>query len=325
MQRRVLVGAVVLLEVVLLLLVVGAAAATVAGQPGAGPAPVTLTIFTGNATIQRAGGKAAHPAHSGDGVRTGDSVATDATGKASLSYPDGSTTRLDSDTRVTVSVIRAAKGAQHASFQQSAGLTWNKVKRLVGGSTFKVSGPNSAIAEVRGTDFGYYVEHDAAGNPVIWIDTWSGSVLVSGAIGPAVLATTGTRVTVRAGAAPTVPAPIPTGDRRLPFTVFNQTLDAVTGTPISFETGALSTGGTTAAYSVQADGKKDLQFVLGWPGSILELTVVDPAGKLYAKPASTTPPISVVVQRALAGTWTFTIRDVQSGAQEPWWAIVGSS
>jgi FecR protein len=325
MGRRVLAGALILAEVLMLLLVVAIGFLTLGGNPGvpASP-PMILTVFTGTATVQRVGSSAAVAAHSGDGLFSGDTVSTGTTGKASISYPDGSTTRLDSATTVKVSAVRAKSGALQTSFKQSAGLTWNKVQRLVGLSTFRASGPNSATAEVRGTAFGFYVEHEATGAPVVWIDTWSGSVLVGGT-GGSVLAGTGQRVTVRAGAPPTVPVPIPVGDRQLSFTVFNQTLDGITGKPVAFQTGTLSTANGTPYHGVVADGKSDLQFVLGWPGSLYELTVVDPDGKVFAKPASTNPPINVVVPLARAGTWQFSVRDIQSTPDEAWWVVVGRS
>ena len=325
MGRRVLAGALILAEGLMLLLVVAIGFLTLGGNPGAQASPtMTLTVFIGTATVQRVGSSAAVAAHSGEGLFSGDIVSTSITGKASISYPDGGTTRLDSATTVKVSAIRAKSGALQTSFKQSAGLTWNKVQRLVGLSTFKASGPNSATAEVRGTVFGFYVERDPSGAPVIWIDTWSGSVLVGGT-GGTVLAGTGQRVPVRAGVAPTAPVPIPAGDRQLSFTVFNQTLDAVTGRPVAMQSGTLSTATGTPYLTVVADGKSDLQFVLGWPGSLYELTVIAPAGKVFAKPASTTPPISVVAPLARAGTWQYSVRDVQSPPDEAFWVMVGRS
>jgi hypothetical protein len=323
MGRRVVAGALILAEVVLLLLVVAIGVLTLGplGGTEAGP-PMTLTVFIETATIRRAGSTVAVAAHSGDGLRSGDTVTTGPNGKAAIGYPDGSTTRLDSSTTVRVSSQRGKGQTVQTSFQQTAGLTWNKVQRLVGVSSFKVSGPNNATAEVRGTVFGYYVEQDAAGSPVIWIDAWSGSILVGGT-GGSVLAGAGQRVTVRAAQPPTAPVPIPAGDRQLSFTVFNQTLDAVTGKPVAFDSGTLSTGASTPFFIVRGDGKSDLQFVLGWPGSIYELTVMDPDGNVAARSASSVPPIKVVVPKARAGTWHFSIRDVQSTPGEAWWVIVG--
>ena len=320
MARRLVAAASALMVLITLALLAGVA---VIALGGANAPRVALTVFTGAVTILRPGAATAVRGHTGDTLIANETVATAADTKGAINYPDGSVTRLDSDTRVTVTITRDAQGALHTSLVQPLGLTWNAVQRLAAGSTFKVSGPNSASAEVRGTRFGYYVEHDPAGNPVIWIDTWSGSVLVGGATGSPVLATTGQRVTVRQGAAPTTPVAIPAADFELSFTVFNRTLESVTAKPFAFQNGTLASGQVTPTYSVPADGRSDLQFVLGWPGSASELTVVDPDGNLFSQTSSATAPLSVVAHRARAGTWTFHVRDVQSDAPEPWWVIVG--
>jgi FecR protein len=312
----------VLAEVLMLLLVVAIGILTLSSGPEPAP-PMRLTVFIGTATITRSGSTAAMTGRSGDGLRSGDTVATASDGKAMIGYPDGSSTRLDSSTTIKVSFRHGQGQSAQTSFRQTAGLTWNRVQRLVGVSSFKVSGPNAATAEVRGTEFGYYVEHEADGAPVIWIDTWSGSVLVAGT-GGSVLAGAGQRVTVRAGIPPTTPVPIPAGDRQLSFTVFNQTLSAITGTPVGFHDGFLSSGTSTPQYDATADGSSNLQFVLGWPGSLYELTVTDPNGKVFARPASTVSPISIVVPHALAGTWHLSVRDIQSAPLETWWLVVGA-
>ena len=321
MGRRVIAGITALSLALLLLVVAGVALVAFDGPAGSTSPAAVLTIFTGTASIQR-GAAAVSAAHSGDGLASGDSVLTGSDSKAVVTYLDGSLTRLDSATRITISVSRAARGALRTSFAQSAGLTWSQVKRLISGASFRVSGPNDAVAEVRGTRFGYYVEHDPSGGPVVWIDTYEGLVRVSSRTGPAVTAGPGQRVTVKVGAAPTPPGPIPPADGQLSFTVFNQTVEAVRGAPVAFQSGALSSGQTTRAFTVTADGRSDLQFVLGWPGSIFQLTVVDPQGKVVAQPASSSSPLTVTFARARQGTWTFTVHDVHSSPQEAWWVVV---
>jgi FecR-like protein len=323
MVRRALRATVLLSLAVLVLSVVASSAATVLAPAGVAAGPVVFTLFRGGATVLReAAPSAGVPAHSGDRLGNGDSVLTGADAKASLLYPDGSVTRLDSDTTVTVHVASTAAGAQ---LEQSTGLTWNRVQKLVGSRRFTINGPNSTSAEVRGTEFGYYVEHDSGGDPLIWVDVWSGQVQVTGAVGPPVLGGAGQRVTVRLGAAPTVPAPIPISDRQLSFTIFNQALNAVTGTPVAFADGNLSPGGSSAPGSVRADGHSDLEFVLAWPGSSYRLTVRDPSGAVFAAPSSETPPLVVRAPAARAGVWTFSVDDLQSAPQEAWWVVVGRS
>jgi hypothetical protein len=325
-KRRVLNPRVLVVSSLLMILIVGGAAATILISPGAARAAL-LSVFLGSASIQRGGASAPAAGHTGDELVDGDSVATSEDGKAALTYPDGSITRLDSNTRVLVHVTQAGN-ATRTNLVQSAGLTWNTVKRLAGGSTFDVTGPNSATAEVRGTRFGYYVEHDTANNPVVWIDVYDGVVGVTGSKGQQVLATAGQRVTVRPAAAPTTPAPIPDGDLRLSFTVFNQTIEAVTGKPFAFQSGTLGTGDASVPLAVQADGKSDLQFVLGWPnlpGSRFALTVIAPDGHIFSTVRAASPPLLVVARKAAAGTWTVTVDDVQSALTDNWWVIVGRS
>src|ERR1700694_1018826 len=158
MGRRLVAGALILAEVLMLLLVVAIGILTFGGGQGGStdPPPMTLTVFIETATIQSAGSKVAVAAHSGEGLRSGDTVRTGPNGKAVIRYPDGSTTRLDSSTTVKVSSQRGKGQTVQTSFEQTTGLTWNKVQKLVGVSSFRVSGPNSATAEGGGTVFGYY-------------------------------------------------------------------------------------------------------------------------------------------------------------------------
>jgi hypothetical protein len=113
----------------------------------------------------------------------------------------------------------------------------------------------------------------------------------------------------------------------LSFTVFNQTIEAVVGTPSKFESGNLSAGGNTT-FAFNADGTRDLQIVLGWPalaGSTFALTVVAPDGTVFSQTQQPLPPIIVIARKAAAGTWTVDVRDVTSSPSEPWWVIVGRS
>lgn len=328
MGRRVLVGGFAAVVLVALLGTVVGVALAVFGAGAAARPTATLTVFTGLARIQRAGTTAEVAARSGELVGSGDSVSTAARSKAAVTYPDGSVTRLDSLSRITISLARSGRSAFRMGVRQTAGLTWNNVRKLVGGATFDVSGPNNSVAGVRGTRFGFYIEQDAAGKPVVWVDVYDGVVAVSGATGPSVTATANQRVNVRAAAPPTAPVPIPDSDRHLSFTVFNQTLEAVTGRPVAFEDGVLSSSQSDGPFTVAADGKSSLQFVLGWPGGnleIFELTVIDPTGRVFAQPAATRQPIVVTVPNAAAGAWRFQVRDISSTPLEPWWVIVGRS
>ena len=304
----------------------GAVAILTFGAPTVSAAPTaTLTVFIGGVNLKKAGATTFAAAHSGATVGNGDTVSTGPAGKAAINYPDGSVTRLDSQATVTVSLARLHGASLGVTVRQQAGLTWNSVKKLVGAASFKVTGPNNSAATVRGTRFGFYIEKDPAGKTVVWVDVYDGVVAVSGATGPPVNGTANQRINVRAGAAPTPPAPIPATDFRLAFTVFNLTLEAARGKPVAVQGGVLSSGGRAGPFTVAADGKSDLDFVLGWPGSLFELTVVNPDGTTFGQPASTKEPIHVTASRAAQGAWTFSVHDVTSNPNEPWWVIVGQS
>src|SRR5579859_985420 len=107
-----------------------AAVATSAFLAGRSPSRVLLTVFVGAAEVAH-GAAAAEPARSGDMLGDGDSITTSADGKASLTYPDGSVTRLDSSTSVVVHVTQSGASLR-TQLVQKAGLTWNSVKHLLG-------------------------------------------------------------------------------------------------------------------------------------------------------------------------------------------------
>lgn len=303
----------------LAVLVASVALAAVASLSSVAPATAVLTVFVGGAEIQRAGSAARTAGRTGDRLVTGDTVVTGPASKAQLTFPDGSVSRLDSETQVTI-----ATAGQQTALAQAGGLTWNRVRQLTGGAGFRIDGPNHTAAQVRGTEFGYYVEQDAAGAPVIWVDVWSGSVRVTGPTGSPVDGAGGQRVTVRQDAPAAAPVPIPDGDRRLDFTVFNTALNALRGPPLVMGGGSLRSGQTAGPYEVAVDSPTDLQLVLSWPGSSFELTVLDPAGGAVRQIQSSTPPLSVVIPRAQVtpGTWKARVRDLQSGVSEPYWLIV---
>jgi murein DD-endopeptidase MepM/ murein hydrolase activator NlpD len=59
-----------------------------------------------------------------------------------------------------------------------------------------------------------------------------------------------------------------------------------------------------------AQGGKDLIFAAGWAGSELKLTVYKPSGQLYAEISDSNPPISIEINAAEPGEWSFTITGV---------------
>ena len=101
------------------------AAACSSGPPTAGKLNVSKTHV-----------KSAQPpdapseATSGQSVNPGQVLSTDSTGLAQVTYPDGSLTRLDSDTVFKVVNLTANSGGRQTLGSVSGGKVWNKVTKL---------------------------------------------------------------------------------------------------------------------------------------------------------------------------------------------------
>ncbi len=123
------------------------AAACSSGPPTAGKLNVSKTHV-----------KSAQPpdapseATSGQSVNPGQVLSTDSTGLAQVTYPDGSLTRLDSDTVFKVVNLTANSGGRQTLGSVSGGKVWNKVTKLSRSGSFEVEAGGTTAA-VRGTSF----------------------------------------------------------------------------------------------------------------------------------------------------------------------------
>src|SRR6266850_4640284 len=120
----------------------------------------TLTVYQPTASVARGTG-AYSPAVTGTQVQAGDSVKTDIKGRASVQLPDGTLTRMASNTEITLDSAHFTKnGSLHdAKIIEKVGRTLTSVRHLVAGATFQVAG-QSAVASVRGTKFEVYIKAD---------------------------------------------------------------------------------------------------------------------------------------------------------------------
>jgi hypothetical protein len=283
-------------------------------------ASAALTVFLGHVDVHKSGTGSAVLAHTGDALQPGDVVQTRAASRAAVSYPDGSTSRLDSDSALQVKTVSAgSNGAWDIELVQTAGKSWNRVHSLASGSSFNVAAPNSVDAAVRGTEFEIIVEN-ANGKTTVRVDSWSGSVDVT-AQGKTVNLVGGQSSSVATGGAPSASAPIPAADGRDAFAVFNRALDSAEGAVAQMGSGTLDPGRDSGVQDAGiADGQTDLQVTLSWPGSKFELTVSGP--NTVRTISSDAPPITAVVTKAAAGQWHYSVKDVASNPGEPWSVIV---
>lgn len=311
-------GLLIALGLLLVLAVAGGAWLVLRPASGsAGSGTADLTIFVGSVQVAHNGTSTLVAGHTGDRLAQGDQLQTGTATKAALTFPEGSVTRLDSNTAITLTTLDRPSGGITVLISQSAGKTWSSVKSLVGGSTFKVSGPNHATAEVRGTDLEFIV----SGNTVS-CNVFSGSARFFNTAGSVIL-TAGQGSSATGAAAPTTAAPISTADQRDPFTVFNLGLNAAESAsgnapPTSVQVGTLSAPNGSASGTASAGNGNDVTFTLMWPGSTFELDV---SGCATLSGTSSTPPVQLVARRA-SGTCSYTVLDHQSEPNEPWWVIV---
>src|SRR6202521_1792959 len=152
----------VLIVLVLLILLVGGGIFWLnSSAQAAVSVSATLTVYQPIASLERSGSGAFKTASSGAMVQAGDSVSTDTKGRASIQLPDGTLTRLASDSQITLDAAHFSKtGTLHdAKLTEKVGRTLTSVQHLVSGAAFQVAG-QSAVASVRGTKFEVYIKAD---------------------------------------------------------------------------------------------------------------------------------------------------------------------
>jgi hypothetical protein len=91
-------------------------------------------------------------AHTGDSIAPGQLLSTDDTGLGQINYPDGSLTRLDSNTTFKVVSLTSNSGGRQALGAVTVGKVWNHVNKLSRSGSFEVEA-GGATAAVRGTSF----------------------------------------------------------------------------------------------------------------------------------------------------------------------------
>src|ERR1700674_4225178 len=123
-------------------------------------ANATLTVFQPNVSVAHNGGTFVTGA-TGSIVQPADGVKTDAKGCGAIQLPDGTLTRLASNTEITLTAAHFSKsGDLHdVSITEKIGRTLTNVPHLVSGASFKVAG-QAAVASVRGTKFEVFIKAD---------------------------------------------------------------------------------------------------------------------------------------------------------------------
>src|ERR1700680_233692 len=268
-------------------------------------AVATLTVFQPNVSAPHNGGAFTTGA-TGSIVQPGDGVKTDTKGRGAIQLPDGTLSRLASDTQITLTSAHFSKSGnlQDVSINEKVGRTLTNVQHLVSGATFKVAG-QAAVASVRGTKFEVFIKADG---PML-VKLFDGELDFDGKNHVHLVA--GQQATADPLGNVGNPGPIQP-DPNDPFGPELQASDVVSvGTTPGTEqdyVGAPIHNGETQAYTYSFAGGGLVKAALGYPGSAMSLTVEAPDNQKYT--GSGASPIVVVVINAPAGIYTLTVAGV---------------
>jgi FecR protein len=281
----------------------------------------TLTVYQPIASIEKGGGAFA-TATSGAQIQAGDSVKTDTKGRASLQLPDGTLTRLASDTEIKLDAAHFTKSGtlKDAKITEKIGRTLTSVQHLVSGATFQVAG-QSAVASVRGTKFEVYIQADGT----MTVKLFDGTLDFTGKDGVRVQLKAGQQATANPQGVIGPVGPIQPD----PNDPFGPALDAsnavAVGTTPGTEqdyVGAPVHNGEQQQYRYSYAGGSLVKASLGYPGSAMQLKVQAPDGQMFA--GSGKSPIVVSVTNAPAGIYILYVVGVSGlGAvgEEPFLAV----
>src|SRR5258708_18049273 len=255
-------------------------------------APAALVVI--NQTVDVNG----NPVMAGESLNPNDTVHTGAGGHAAIQFPDGSYVRMSPDTQVTLTSAQLQKNGnlQSASVAQRIGRTFSSVEHLAGGASFQVAG-HSVSAQVRGTQFEVLVRSDNTN----LIKVFDGTVTVAGTTtvkltaGQQIDADANGRLSNQRGIQPDPqdPYPLTTQCSRAAASGNNSgTLQASGGESL--------TNGQTAESDYNSPGG-DLTLAFCYPGSLMKVTVTEPAGGVHANQGA--PPLVIKIANGPPGVY----------------------
>jgi FecR-like protein len=282
-------------------------------------AVASLTVFQPNVSVAHNGGAFAAGA-TGSVVQPGDGVKTDAKGRGAIQLPDGTLTRLASDTEITLTAAHFTKtGDLHdVSITEKIGRTLTNVQHLVSGATYKVAG-QAAVASVRGTKFEVFIKADGT----MLVKLFDGQLDFDGKNHVHLMAPQQATADPQGNVGN--PGPIQP-DPNDPFGPELQASDAINaGTTPGTEQDYIGPpihNGETQAYTYSFAGGGLVKAALGYPGSLMSLTVEAPDNQKYS--GSGASPIVVVVPNAPAGIYKITVAGVSglgTPGEEPYLSV----
>ena len=279
----------------------------------------TLTVYQPVASVARGGGAYA-PATTGEQVQAGDKVKTDTKGRAAIQLPDGTLTRLASQTELTLNTAHFSKtgNMQDVKITEQIGRTFTNVQKLVSGATFQVAG-QSAVASVRGTKFEVYIKADGT----MTVKLFDGELEFDGKNHVHLTAPQQATADPQGNIGPAGPIQPDPDDPFSPALAASAAVSAGTtpGTEQDF-IGALLHNGEQQKYTYSYAGGSLVKASLGYPGSAMQLKVQAPDGQMYSGTGHS--PIVVVINNAPAGIYNLFVVGVSglgTAGEEPFLAV----
>jgi hypothetical protein len=221
-----------------------------------------------------------NPGIAGEALNPNNTVHTGAAGHAAIQFPDGSYIRMSPDTQVTLTAAELQKNGslQSVSVVQKLGRTFTSVQHLATGASFQVGG-HSVSAQVRGTQFEVLVR----ANGTNLIKVFEGTVTVAGAT--TVKLTAGQQIDADAqGRLSNQRAIQPEPQDPYPLTAQCSAAASSGNAPGTMQSssGENLTNGLTAESDYNSPGG-NLTLAFCYPGSLMKVTVTDPAGRAFAR------------------------------------------
>lgn len=128
-------------------------------QPAASPTPAVarLEIFSNPVTLQLSDNSATQSAKPNTMVPEGAIIETGATGRAQITYPGGTVTRLDANTRIQLQLFQPQP--ERIAVKILEGKTWSRIKKLFGNESYQTE-TGTTVATVRGTSYEHSVDEN---------------------------------------------------------------------------------------------------------------------------------------------------------------------
>ena len=183
------------------------------------PDSTTLSVLSGEVTVQKAGENSFSRAVNGTSLEAEDHVRTGKNARALITFFEGSTAVIEADSEVAITSLLKGRGARQSStavaFRQLSGVTWNKVLPSDQSSLYEITSETSVV---QGFDATFLVRVEESGKTETQV--FNGTASVRGlAQGTRVQVNRFNSAVVDANQQPSKPSQMTPAAERLVFTI----------------------------------------------------------------------------------------------------------